>query len=103
MAAEPKMPEGLKRLPGEYQQTDDGIERLIKLISQSDKSNKKQVSDLAKVYRAEIKSIIKEQDKAQKEAAFYIAELRKAGATDREIAAYLKKNVKLKSGGRPAL
>jgi hypothetical protein len=98
MAAESKMPEGLKRLPEEYQQTNDGIERLIKLISQSDKVNKKQVSDLAKVYRAEIKNIIKEQDKSQKEAAFYIAELRKAGATDQEIAAYLKKNVKLKSG-----
>jgi hypothetical protein len=98
MAAESKMPEGLKRLPEEYQQTNDGIERLIKLISQSDKANKKQVSDLAKVYRAEIKNIIKEQDKSQKEAAFYIAELRKAGATDQEIAAYLKKNVKLKSG-----
>jgi hypothetical protein len=60
MAAESKMPEGLKRLPEEYQQTNDGIERLIKLISQSDKANKQQVSDLAKVYRAEIKNIIKE-------------------------------------------
>jgi hypothetical protein len=98
MAAEPKMPDGLERLPDEYQQTNDGIERLIKLISQSDETNKKQISDLVQGYHTEIGKIIKEQDKTQKEVAFYISELRKAGANDREISAYLRKNVKLKSG-----
>jgi predicted RNA-binding protein with PUA-like domain len=98
MAEPAKMPEGLKRLPEEYQNTNDSIERLIKLISQSDTANKKQVSGLAQEYRTEIRKIIREQDKTQKEVAFYISELRKAGANDQEIAAYLKKNVKLKSG-----
>jgi hypothetical protein len=98
MAEPTKMPEGFKRLPDEYQKTNDGIERLIKLISQSESANKKQMSALVKGYHAEINRIVKEQDKTQKEVAFYVSELRKAGATDQEIAAYLKKNVKLKSG-----
>jgi hypothetical protein len=98
MAEPAKMPEGLKRLPEEYQKTNDGIERLIKLISQSDAKTEKQMSGLAQDYRTEIRKIIREQDKTQKEVAFYISELRKAGANDQEIAAYLKKNVELKSG-----
>jgi hypothetical protein len=95
---DPKMPEGLERLPDEYQNTNEGIERLIKLISQNDAANKKHISDLAKNYHIDIKRIIKEQDKTQKEVAFYISELKKAGASDQEIAAYIKKNIKLKSG-----
>jgi hypothetical protein len=98
MAESNKMPEGLTRMPEEYQKTNEGIERLINIISKSDTANKKQVSAMAKEYQAEIRKIIKDQDKKQKEVAFYISEFKKAGASDREIAAYLKKNVELKSG-----
>jgi len=99
MAAEKKdMPEGLTRLPEEYQTTNEGIERLISLIAKTDADSKKQVTALAKEYRKEILKIVSDQDKVQKEVAHYIVELKKAGATDKEISAYLQKNGKLKTG-----
>jgi len=98
MAADPKMPDGLSRLPKQFQETNEGIERLAKVLSKNDAETKKQVSAILKTYHSEIKKVVKEQDKAQKEVAYYASELKKAGASDHEIAAYISKNVKLKSG-----
>ena len=97
---EPKMPDGFKRLPDEQRKTSEGIERLITLISQSNSVNKKQMGEMVKGYRSEINKIVKEQDKTQKEVVFYVSELRKAGVDDKEIAAYIEKNIKLNSGDK---